>query len=119
MGGCLRSGLGIIPYIPGKEFDTYTAKDCYLNFDSSSKALTEEFLKNLPEDWSNNVTVRVKGYVVNNIPAGADELLIPETDETKVDHYLTGIHITEIEAANIDGLSTNVLPEPNLCMTQQ
>ncbi|MBQ8135629.1 MAG: hypothetical protein IJ192_14725 [Clostridia bacterium] len=119
MGGCFRSGLGIIPYIPGKEFDTYTALDYYLNFDASSKALAEEFLRKLPDDWKNNVTVSVTGYVVNNIPASADELTVPETDESKVDHYLTGIHITKIEAAYIEGLSTNKLPEPNLTMTQQ
>ena len=119
MGGCFRSGLGIIPYIPGKEFDTYAALDYYLNFDASSKALAAEFLKELPDDWKNNVTVSVTGYVVNNIPASADELTIPETDDSKVDHYLTGIHITKIEAAYIEGLSTNKLPEPNIVMTQQ
>ena len=119
MGGCLLSGLGIIPYEPDRVFDTYTALDDYLNFDGSSKALAEEFLRQLPDSWKYNVTVKVTGYVVNNIPASADEITIPETDESKIDHYLTGIHITRIEAAYIDGLSTNTLPEPNLVFTQQ
>ena len=119
MGSCEESGLGIIPYIPGKEFDSYTALDNYLNFDGASKELTVEFLKALPDEWKNNVTISVTGYAVNNIPASAAEDTVPETDISKVDHYLSGIHVTKIEAAYIDGLSTNPLPEPNIVMTQQ
>lgn len=118
MGSCFDSGLGIFEYVPGKAFNSYTAAETFLTFDGASKELAVAFLKAFPEDWKNNVTVTVTGYAVNNIPAAEDELLIPETDISRVDHYLNGIHITSIEAAYIDGLSTNSLPEPNIVFSQ-
>jgi hypothetical protein len=118
MGTCLDSGLGIFEYVDGKEFDTYTALETFMAFDGASKELAVAFLKTLPYDWKNNVTVTVTGYAVNNIPAADDEMLIPETDLSRVTHYLNGIHITEIKAAFIDGVSTNQLPEPNVVLTQ-
>jgi hypothetical protein len=118
MGGCYDSGLGIFEYIPGKEFDTYTAVDTFLCFDGASKELGAAFLRALPDEWKNNVTIAVTGYAVNNIPASKDERLVPETDLSRVDHYLNGIHITSITAAFIDGVSTNPLPEPNIAFSQ-
>jgi hypothetical protein len=118
MGSCYDSGLGIFEYVPGKAFDTYTALETFLCFDGASKELAAAFLTALPADWKNNVTVTVKGYAVNNIPASADELLIPETNLSRVDHYLNGIHVTSIEAAFIDGVSTYNLPDPNVVFTQ-
>jgi hypothetical protein len=118
MGGCYDSGLGIFEYVPGKEFDTYTAVDTFLCFDGASKELAAAFLRALPQDWKNNVTITVTGYAVNNIPASKDELLVPETDLARVDHYLNGIHITSITAAFIDGVSTNTLPDPNIAFSQ-
>jgi hypothetical protein len=118
MGSCYDSGLGIFEYIPGKAYDTYTALETFLCFDGASKELAAAFLTALPADWKNNVTVTVKGYAVNNIPASADELLIPETNLSRVDHYLSGIHLTSIEAAFIDGVSTYALPDPNVILTQ-
>ena len=118
MGSCYDSGLGIFEYVPGKAYDTYTALETFLCFDGASKELAAAFLTALPADWKNNVTVTVKGYAVNNIPASADELLIPETNLSRVDHYLNGIHVTSIEAAFIDGVSTYNLPDPNVVFTQ-
>jgi hypothetical protein len=118
MGSCYESGLGMFEYVPGKAFDTYTAVETFLCFDGASKELCAAFLYALPDDWKNNVTVNVSGYAVNNIPAADDELLIPETDPARVTHYLNGIHVTKIEAAYIDGLSTNPLPEPNIVFSQ-
>ena len=118
MGSCYDSGLGIFEYVPGKAFDTYTALETFLCFDGASKELAAAFLGALPADWKNNVTVTVKGYAVNNIPASADEDLIPETNLSRVDHYLNGIHVTSIEAAFIDGVSTYNLPDPNVVFTQ-
>jgi hypothetical protein len=118
MGSCYDSGLGIFEYVPGKAYDTYTALETFLCFDGASKELAAAFLSALPADWKNNVTVTVKGYAVNNIPASADELLIPETNLSRVDHYLNGIHLTSIEAAFIDGVSTYDLPVPNIVLTQ-
>ena len=118
MGKCFESGLGIFEYIPGKELNSYTAEDTYLVFDGASKELAAAFLGTLPEDWKNNVTVNVSGYIVGNIPASADELLIPETDSRLVDHYLTGIHITSIKPAYIEGVSTNQMPEHDIEFTQ-
>ena len=118
MGKCFESGLGIFEYIPGKEFNSYSASDTYLVFDGASKELAAAFLGTLPEDWKNNVTVTISGYVVSNIPASADELLIPETDSRLADHYLTGIHITSIKPAYIEGVSTNQIPEHDIEFTQ-
>jgi hypothetical protein len=118
MGSCYDSGLGIFEYVPGKAFDTYTALETFLCFDGASKELAAAFLSALPADWRNNVTVTVKGYAVNNIPASEDETLIPETNLSRVDHYLNGIHVTSIEAAFIDGVSTYALPDPNVALTQ-
>ena len=118
MGSCYDSGLGIFEYVPGKAYDTYTALETFLCFDGASKELAAAFLGALPADWKNNVTVTVKGYAVNNIPASADEDLIPETNLSRVDHYLNGIHVTSIEAAFIDGISTYELPVPNVVFTQ-
>jgi len=118
MGGCYESGIGIFEYVPGKAFDTYTAIDTFLCFDGASKELAVAFLKALPEDWKNNVTVTVKGYAINNIPASTDELLVPETDLSRVDHYLNGIHVTSIEATYIYGISTYKIPVPNIAFTQ-
>ncbi|MDR2088807.1 MAG: hypothetical protein LBP73_05585, partial [Clostridiales Family XIII bacterium] len=118
MGSCFDSGLGMFEYIPGKAFDSYTAVETFRIFDGASKELAAAFLYALPEDWKNNVTVTVSGYAVNNIPAADDELLVPETDLSRVTHHLNGIHITEIRAAFIDGVSTYVLPEPNVVLTQ-
>jgi hypothetical protein len=118
MGSCYDSGLGMFEYVPGKAFDTYTAVETFLCFDGASKELCAAFLYALPDDWKNNVTVKVSGYAINNIPASDDELLIPETDLSRVTHYLNGIHVTKLEAAYIDGLSTNPLPEPNIVFSQ-
>jgi hypothetical protein len=118
MGSCYDSGLGMFEYVPGKAFDSYTAIDTFQTFDGASKELAAAFLYALPADWKNNVTITVSGYAVNNIPAADDELLIPETDLSRVTHYLNGIHITEIRAAFIDGISTYTLPEPNIAFTQ-
>ncbi|MGV8906569.1 MAG: hypothetical protein ACOH15_08215 [Acetobacterium sp.] len=114
MGTCFDSGLGIIPYVPGKSFDTYVALDTFLVFDGNSSIVAQAFLRSLPEDWKNNITIKITGYAVNNIPTNADETFVPETDTSKIDHYLSGIHITSIEAAYLEGLSTNTLPSPNL-----
>jgi hypothetical protein len=118
MGGCYDSGLGVFEHVPGKEFDTYTAVETFLCFDGASKELAREFLRALPTEWKNNVTVTVTGYAVNNIPAAKDELLVPETDLARVDHYLSGIHVTSITTAFIDGVSTNPPPEPNISFSQ-
>jgi hypothetical protein len=118
MGSCYDSGLGMFEYVPGKAFDAYTAVETFLCFDGASKELCAAFLYALPDDWKNNVTVKVSGYAVDNIPAAADELLIPESDLSRVTHYLSGIHVTKLEAAYIDGLSTNPLPEPNIVFSQ-
>ena len=118
MGKCFDSGLGIFEYILGKAPDSYTALDTFLVFDGASKELAAEFLRTLPEEWRDNVTVTVTGYAVNNIPASTDELLIPETDSARISHYLNGIHVTSIELAYIDGVSTYQLPSPNIVMTQ-
>ena len=114
MGTCSSSGLGIIPYITGKDFDTYIALDNFIVFDGNSTNVARAFLRCLPEDWKNNITIKIKGYAVNNIPTNADESKVPEEDASKVDHKLSGIHITSIEAAYIDGLSTYKLPVPNI-----
>ena len=118
MGSCYDSGLGMFEYVPGKAFDAYTAVETFLCFDGASKELCAAFLYALPDEWKNNVTVKVSGYAVDNIPAAADELLIPESDPSRVTHYLSGIHVTKLEAAYIDGLSTNPLPEPNIVFSQ-
>jgi len=114
MGTCSSSGLGIIPNIAGKDFDTYIALDNFIVFDGNSTNVARAFLRCLPEDWKNNITIKVKGYAVNNIPTNADESEVPEEDASKVDHNLSGIHITSIEAAYINGLSTYKLPVPNI-----
>lgn len=114
MGSCYASGLGVIPYIEGKSFDTYTASNNFIVFDGNSSAVARAFLKSLPNSWKNNITIKVTGYEVNNIPANKDETHVPENIPAKVDHYLSGIHITKIEAAYIDGVSTNKLPSPNV-----
>ena len=118
MGSCFDSGLGIIEYIPDEELDVYTAEESFHLFDGASKELAAAFLNSLPEEWKNNITVAITGYAVNNIPASADEMLIPESDSSRVDHYLNGIHITSIETVYIDGVSTNQLPDPNKTLTQ-
>jgi hypothetical protein len=118
MGGCFDSGLGIFEYVQGKEYDTYTAIDTFLCFDGASKELAAAFLKALPAEWKNNITVTVSGYAVNNIPASQDETLVPETDLSRVDHYLNGIHVTSISPAFIEGVSSNPMPEPNVVFTQ-
>jgi hypothetical protein len=118
MGSCFDSGLGMFEYVPGKAFDGYTALDTFQTFDGASKELAVAFLNALPATCKNNVTIEVSGYAVNNIPASDDELLIPETDLSHVSHYLSGIHITEIKMAFIDGISTNLLPQPNIVFTQ-
>jgi len=118
MGGCYDSGLGIFEYVPGKASDAYTAIETFLVFDGASKELARAYLRALPGDWKNNMTVKVTGYAVNNIPASADELLVPETDSSRVDHYLSGIHITSIEAAYIDGVSTYLLQGDGIAYTQ-
>ncbi|OPY58391.1 MAG: hypothetical protein A4E55_00975 [Pelotomaculum sp. PtaU1.Bin035] len=110
MSTCYSSGLGIIPYVPGKSNDTYTAMNDFLVFDGASKTVAKTFLQNLPDDWKNNITIKVKGYPAGKIPVNADETNVPEEDASKIDHYLAGIHITSIEAAYIDGVSTNRLP---------
>ena len=118
MGKCFDSGLGILVCTPGKELDSYTTEDTYFVFDGASKELAAAFLGSLPDDWKDNVTVTLSGYIVGNIPASADELLIPETDGKLTDHYLTGVHITSIKPANIEGVSTNQLPEHDIEFTQ-
>lgn len=114
MGTCFDSGLGIIPYVSGKSFDTYVALDNFLVFDGNSSIVAQAFLRSLPDDWKNNITIKITGYAVNDIPTNEDETYVPETDASKIDHYLSGVHITSIEAAYLDGLSTNKLPMPNL-----
>ena len=119
MGTCFDSGLGIIPYVADKSFDTYVALDNFLVFDGNSSIVAQAFLRNLPEDWKNNITIKVTGYEVNKIPTNKDETFVPETDSSKIDHYLKGVHITSIEAYYLDGLSTNKLPTPNLIYPKQ
>ena len=114
MGSCYASGLGIIPYVEGKSFDTYTASKDFVVFDGKSSIIVRDFIKSLPADWKDNITIKVTGYPVNNIPTNADESHVPENDASKVDHTLSGIHIIRIEAAYIKGLSTNKLPTPNV-----
>jgi hypothetical protein len=114
MGSCYLSGLGIIPYVKGKPYTTYSSISDYKNFDESSRSIAKAFLESLPEDWKTNITVKVTGYPVNNIPANADETEVPETNPSEIDHYLEGIHITSIEAAYIEGVSTNKLPSTNI-----
>ncbi|MFL0196764.1 sulfite exporter TauE/SafE family protein [Clostridium sp. WILCCON 0269] len=114
MGSCYASGLGIIPYIEGKSFDTYKAMRDFVVFDGESKIVAKSFIESLPENWRTNITIKVTGYPVNNIPTNKDETNVPEEDSSKVDHYLSGIHITSIEAYYIEGISTNKLPSPNI-----
>ncbi|MGV8906571.1 MAG: Ig-like domain-containing protein [Acetobacterium sp.] len=111
---CYASGLGIYTNI--SEPEVFTSLANYQVFDEESRALTKTFLENLPGTWTNNVTVKVTGYNVNDIPANLDETNVPETDSTKIDHYLAGFHVTSIEAAFLDGISTNALPSPNLVL---
>jgi sulfite exporter TauE/SafE len=111
MDSCYDSGLGIIEYAAGKSLDSYTEQGLFLNFDAASKLLATEFLQTLPKNWKNNITVKVTGYTVTGIPTDKKELHVPEADSARIDHYLDGIHITEIEAAFIDGISTNSRPE--------
>lgn len=119
MDTCYASGMGIIPYIEGKAYTSYSSKEDYIVFDAISRDVARSFLESLPDDWTNNTTVRVKGYLVSNIPANADETNVPEPDSARVDHYLTGIHITSIETFYIEGVSTHKLPEPNLILPKQ
>ncbi len=114
MGSCYLSGLGIIPYVKGKPYTTYNSISDYKNFDESSRSVAVAFLESLPADWETNITVKVTGYAVKNIPTNADESEVPETTPSQIDHYLDGIHITSIEAAYIEGISTNKLPSPNI-----
>lgn len=114
MGSCYASGLGIIPYVQGKSFDTYTATNDFVVFDGNSRAVAKAFIESLPDDWKTNISIKVTGYSVNNIPTNADETNVPEEDASKVDHCLSGIRITSIEAYYIDGVSTNKLPTPNV-----
>ncbi|WP_368490296.1 sulfite exporter TauE/SafE family protein [Clostridium sp. BJN0013] len=114
MGSCYASGLGIIPYVEGKSFDTYKAMKDFVVFDGESKIVAKSFIESLPENWRTNITIKVTGYPVNNIPTNKDETNVPEQDSSKVDHYLGGIHITSIEAYYIEGISTNKLPSPNI-----
>ncbi len=115
--GCYSSGLGIYTKIDAPT-ESSSLKD-YLVFDGPSKELAKTFLNSLPAAWKKNITVKVTGYTVDNIPAGGTagqkgyEARVPETDPTQVTHYLSGIHVTKIEAVYIDGVSTNALPSPN------
>ncbi|MGV8906572.1 MAG: bacterial Ig-like domain-containing protein [Acetobacterium sp.] len=111
---CYASGLGIDTNISAPTVKTDLAN--YLVFDEESRTLTQTFLQNLPSTWVDNITVKVIGYKVDNIPANLNETNVPEMDSTKVDHYLSGFHVTSIEAAFIDGISTNPLPSPNLVL---
>lgn len=104
------SGLGIIPYIEGKNLDSYTSLDNFIFFDAESNSIARNFMENLPTGWEKNITVKITAYKVNNIPTNDDETRVPENDPSKIDHCLNGIHITKIEAANINGISTNKLP---------
>lgn len=113
---CYASGLGILLYVPGKAYTAYNTFDQLFMFDESSRTVAKLFLESLPDSWVNNITISITGYQVNNIPVNTDETNFPETDPLKVDHYLKGIHINKIEAAYIDGVSTNILPEPNLVL---
>jgi len=116
MDTCYESGLGIITYIPNKEYNSYKSLDCYLNFDEESKILTKRFLGKLPKSWKSDITVKITGYEVEKIPVNIDETNVPENNKTKVDHYIKGVHINKIKAAYIDGVSINKLPIPNLVM---
>lgn len=104
MGSCYDSGLGIYKYIEGASTQT-TAKN-YLVFDGESKEKTKDYLQNLPEDWKNNISIRITAKLVYNIPANADETKVPETDHRLIDHNLIGIHVLKIEPNYIEGLST-------------
>ncbi|OPY58393.1 MAG: Endo-1,4-beta-xylanase A precursor [Pelotomaculum sp. PtaU1.Bin035] len=112
MDSCYNNGLGLVVYVPGNAYTAYQSDvyPDYLIFDAESKELAKDFLDNLPSTWVKNITVEVTGYVVSDIPANADESQVPETDQSAVDHYLKGIHVKSIEAACIDGVSTNALP---------
>ena len=119
MDTCYASGLGVVLYVPGKAFNSYSSKEDYLVFDFNSRLVAKSFIDKLPADWVNNTTIKVSGYIVENIPANADETNVPEPDSTKVDHYKKGIHITSIETCYIEGVSTNTLPSPNLVLQRQ
>ena len=111
---CYASGLGIYTNISAPTVKTDRAN--YLVFDEGSRNLTKTFLQNLPSTWANNITVKVTGYKVNKIPTNETETNVPETDISKIHHYISGFHVTSIEAAFIEGISTNVLPSPNLVL---
>jgi uncharacterized protein len=119
MDTCYASGLGIVIYVPGKAFNSYSSKEDYLVFDFNSRLAARTFIDKLPADWVNNTTIKVSGYIVENIPANADETNVPEPDSTKVDHHRKGIHLTSIETFYIEGVSTNKLPSPNLVLQKQ
>jgi hypothetical protein len=112
---CYASGLGIYLYGKGGSL-TSTNLLHYLVFDGYSRELAKVFLQKLPSTWTNNITVKITGYNVNGIPANATEANVPETDIDLVDHYLKGFHINTIEAAYIEGVSTNTLPDPNVVL---
>jgi hypothetical protein len=119
MGGCLASGLGIFKYDPDSKTPTASSLSNYLVFDGAGKAKAETFLNSLPEDWKNNITVKATVQLVYNIPANADETNVPETELHAVDHYLIGVRVLTIEAAYIDGMSTNELPDGSNIQTQE
>jgi hypothetical protein len=75
-------------------------------FDEASKEKTRAFLEALPEDWKNNITVKVTGAYTYGIPTDADETNVPETERHDIDHRLIGIKLDSIEAYYIDGVST-------------
>jgi len=119
MDDCLASGLGIFKYDPNSKNPAASSLNNYLVFDGAGKAKAEIFLKSLPDDWRNNVTINVTVQLVYNIPTNADETHVPETKPNLIDHYLIGARVLTIEAANIDGLSTNKLSDMSNIKVQE
>ncbi len=118
---CFGSGLGLVVYVKDKATTEYKSNvyPDYLIFDGESREIAKNFLNRLPSDWSKNITVKVTGYKVSNIPTNADESSVPETDSSKVTKQLEGIHVVSIETVSIPGVSTNTLPVPNLAVTAE
>jgi hypothetical protein len=118
---CFGSGLGLVVYVKDKAVTEYKSNvyPDYLIFDGESREIARNFLNRLPSDWSKNLTVKVSGYKVSDIPANADETSVPETDSSKVAKHLEGIHVVSIETTSIQGVSTNVLPVPSLVVTAE
>ncbi len=111
---CIASGEGMYVYSEGKAYNTYNAAN-WLPFDQASHLLAARLNQILSDSSDHEAhlakypdripTIKVTGYLVNNIPYHDsdpgdpnDQAQLPITDPTKsVTGTVTGIHITSIE----------------------